>query len=65
MAQSVYDIDKRDLYPIGVAAEIVKKSRRTLLRHTEAGFIKCQFDKYNGRKKYRGSELLRYYEAHY
>lgn len=53
------------LYPISVAADILGISRRTLLRHTDAGFIKCRIKRESGRKVYSGRELIRYHEASY
>ena len=47
------------VYPISVAATILGRSRRTLLRWAQIGIIHFETSVVNGRKVFRGSELQR------
>lgn len=60
---AVINCNPSGLYPIGEAAQILGINRRTLLRHTMAGDIKCSIRRATGRKVYKGSELIKYHNA--
>lgn len=63
MEAPVINVNQTGLYPIGEAAKILGISRRTLLRHSDEGLIQFRLKRSNGRKVFRGSELIRYHEA--
>lgn len=46
-------------------ANILGINRKTLYRHTKLGFIHCTIQKCNGRPRYSGSEIQRYWGAEY
>lgn len=50
------------LYPVCEASKILGIDRSTLRRHTEEGLIKFTCSRANGRKRYEGRELLRYWK---
>jgi len=50
---------------VSEAAAILGISLATLWRHTKSGLIHCQYFRANGRKRYRGSEIKRYWRATY
>ena len=52
-------------YPAGEAARLLGIHRHTLRRYTDAGAIKCGFRRESGRKFYAGSEILRFWKAHF
>lgn len=51
-------------YSIGEAANKLGIHRGTLLKHTEAGLIKCGWRR-TGRKFYTGTEIMRYWKAEF
>ena len=52
-------------YSVTQAAEVMGVNRRTILRHTDAGYLKCNYRRTNQRKFYFGKELKRYWKAQY
>lgn len=50
--------------PIGQAAELLGISRDTLRKHTNSGYIRCNFNRVNKRRFYTGKELKRYWRAY-
>ena len=42
---------------------LLEIDRHTLQRWTEAGHITCGYNRHNGRKFYKGSELMRFFNA--
>ena len=59
------NIKDNSRYSISETAEILGVHRRTILRHTEAGYIKCGYYRTNQRKFYFGKEIKRYWKAQY
>jgi len=53
------------LLPISAAATLLQVSTRTLLRHIEAGHLKCKLRKCDNRRVFTGRELKRYWGAQY
>lgn len=51
------------LYSITEAAEILRVSRRTLLRHTKMNKISSKIRKCNNRRVFTGREIKRYWGA--
>ncbi len=52
-------------YSVSETAAALGVSRKTIQRHTELGYIKCQVRKCNNRRTYLGSEIKRYWGAQY
>jgi len=52
-----------DRYSIEETCSILGIHRHTLRRYTNKGMIRCGFHRYNGRKFYLGSEVLRFWRS--
>ena len=50
-------------YSVTQVCALLEIDRHTLQRWTEAGHIKCGYNRHNGRKFYKGSELMRFFNA--
>lgn len=50
-------------YSVTQVCALLEIDRHTLQRWTEAGHIKCGYNRHNGRKFYKGSELERFFNA--
>ncbi|WP_010416164.1 helix-turn-helix domain-containing protein [Anaerophaga thermohalophila] len=52
-------------YSVKETSEVLKINRRTLHRHTIAGYIKPGYRRTNGRAFYTGAEIKRYWKSQY
>jgi len=52
-------------YNVNETAQALEVDRKTVLRHTEKGYIKCKVRKCNNRRVYSGREIKRYWGAQY
>ena len=52
-------------YSIDETCNVLNIHRCTLRRYTYSGKIKCGYRRVSGRKFYLGSEIIRFWKAHY
>ncbi len=65
MVSEIPNVKKQGRYNAKQTAEALGIDRKTLWRHTQLQYIKCQRRKCNGRPVYLGEEIIRYWGAMY